>query len=740
MNHCFIISFPLPAQKRLRELKGRISAQSKKNFVLERDVRYLDSRIALLIANRMALDEQSEVASTLEEADQLPGTTLDDRKTQQYGNLFFLLQSEPRHIAALCRLVSLSEIDTLLQTVMFTLYGNQYESREEHLLLTMFQSVLSAQFETATDFGSLLRANTPVSRMMSTYTRRGPGQSFLKQVLAERINSLIEHKDLNLEINPLKVYEQMISQIEEDTGSLPADLPRGVTPDIAEANADVQAIIAPRLTMLMEIANSFLSTIINSIDEAPYGIRWICKQIKSLTKRKYPEATDFAICSLIGGFFFLRFINPAIVTPQAYMLVDGPPAKHPRRTLVLIAKMLQNLANKPSYAKEQYMMSLNPFIEQNKTRINEFLHNLCDVGDFYDTLEMDQYMALSKKDLRIQITLNELYATHSLVAQHLDVLAPNDKHHLRILIGELGGTPSQVLRKENRQVDLPLFSRWETPIQDLTTAFMSENNVTQNDILYMETKSIFVQLIRSIPQLVADKKPINLPAIAERAATTKDATLVRKGIKVKEMLRELEELKVVDRRDGYSLMTDEVASELAHLGNLREKVMLEMKSLDSVYKTIVGHNNYLRQQLDTYKSYLQNVRMTSGSGKDKAAGGVGVVAYGGKERKSNKSQVLGPFRFTHAQLEKDGTIVESNVPENRRGNIYFNITSPSPGTFIIALHYKGREKAILEMDLKLDDLLEKQKDDVQLLDLEYVQLNVSKVLGLLNKTFAKRKA
>ena len=43
----------------------------------------------------------------------------------------------------------------------------------------------------------------------------------------------------------------------------------------------------------------------------------------------------------------------------------------------------------------------------------------------------------------------------------------------------------------------------------------------------------------------------------------------------------------------------------------------------------------------------------------------------------------------------------------RRVNIYFNITSPSPGTFIIALHYKGREKAILEMDLKIDDLLEK---------------------------------
>lgn len=45
------------AQKHLRELKSKISSQSKKNFVLEKDVRYLDSRIALLIQNRMALEE-----------------------------------------------------------------------------------------------------------------------------------------------------------------------------------------------------------------------------------------------------------------------------------------------------------------------------------------------------------------------------------------------------------------------------------------------------------------------------------------------------------------------------------------------------------------------------------------------------------------------------------------------------------------------------------------------------------
>jgi Ras GTPase-activating-like protein IQGAP2/3 len=80
------------------------------------------------------------VASHLDDAAEVQeGAFPNDQKTQQYGNLFFLLQSEPRHIAALCRLVSSSDIDPLLQTVMFTIYGNQYESREEHLLLTMFQ-------------------------------------------------------------------------------------------------------------------------------------------------------------------------------------------------------------------------------------------------------------------------------------------------------------------------------------------------------------------------------------------------------------------------------------------------------------------------------------------------------------------------------------------------------------------------------------------------------------------------
>ena len=78
-----------------------------------------------------------------------------------------------------------------------------------------------------------------------------------------------------------------------------------------------------------------------------------------------------------------------------------------------------------------------------------------------------------------------------------------------------------------------------------------------------------------------------------------------------------------------------------------------------------------------------------------------------------------------------------------------------PGTFVISLHYKGfcsllfllspaknclgRNRGLLELDLKLDDLLEMQQNNHDELDLEYVQFNVPKVLALLNKRFARKK-
>lgn len=112
----------------------------------------------------------------------------------------------------------------------------------------------------------------------------------------------------------------MISQIEEETGSLPENLPRGVPPEVAAANPDVQAIIAPRLTMLMEIANSFLVTIIDSLEDVPYGIRWICKQIRSLTRVRCLATSS---CCLVASHDDHRENTPRPRTSQFARLLEG---------------------------------------------------------------------------------------------------------------------------------------------------------------------------------------------------------------------------------------------------------------------------------------------------------------------------------------------------------------------------------------------------------------------------------
>ncbi|KAJ2016266.1 RasGAP protein [Coemansia sp. S680] len=741
-------------QRKLRELKGHISAQSKKNFLLERDVRYLDSRIALLIQNRMAADEVKELSSHLEDVNQGSNDYYPDSEhTQLYGNLFFLLQSEPRHIATLTRLVTLSEIDTLLQTVMFTLYGNQYESREEHLLLTMFQLVLAAQFETTHEFSNLLRQNTPVSRMMNTYTSRGPGQVYLKNVVSSEIARVIENKTLNLEINPLKVYEEL-RQERMDRGLPTDEFPLGVSTEEATCNAFVRAAVQPRLDELTRIANRFLDTIIAHRDDTPYGIRWICKQIRSLTKRRYPDAPESAVCSLIGGFFFLRYINPAIVTPQAHMLIESAPTVHPRRVLTLVAKLLQNLANKPTYSKEKYMEDLSPFVEDNRGRINRFLNELCEVGDFYDNMEMDQYVALTKHNISLNISLNELYNTHALLRQHLHVLAPAPDSHLRALLDELGDAPALVPRNLNATMELSLFSKWETPILSDLSTLAADNALTQHDIMYVETKSILVQIIRSMPHLKYNRyKPesnaaakMDLLFVAEQAATSKDSTLVRKGIKVREMLVELENSGAIDRNDGYRYLTEEILHELAHLGSLRDMIEEEIDGLTDVYQTICDYNGYLSSQIETYKAYLSNVRMQSATPKHqrkKNAVPVGVTVLDPKPLQSRRQHLRKDegdrpaLEYKLDALERLGVVCKSNIPENRQDKVYFSFASPSTASYVIRLFYKGREKPVVNMDLLLEDLLERKHNKIEILDLEYVHLSVVKLLEFLERKFSR---
>merc|ERR1711916_354621 len=74
----------------------------------------------------------------------------------------------------------------------------------------------------------------------------------------------------------------------------------------------------------------------------------------------------------VGGFVFLRFLVPAITSPEAYSLVHDTVPPHTRKTLVMVAKLLQNLSNGQRFGgKEENMEGLNNFIESNRAGVYE---------------------------------------------------------------------------------------------------------------------------------------------------------------------------------------------------------------------------------------------------------------------------------------------------------------------------------------------------------------------------------
>jgi hypothetical protein len=87
----------------------------------------------------------------------------------------------------------------------------------------------------------------------------------------------------------------------------------------------------------------------------------------------WPEAKFAAL----GAFIFLRFISPAIVSPD---IVDVELPKENRETvrkgLKVIAKIIQHLANNVFFGKEAHMTSLNKFLEENIVNVTRFLSEL----------------------------------------------------------------------------------------------------------------------------------------------------------------------------------------------------------------------------------------------------------------------------------------------------------------------------------------------------------------------------
>lgn len=131
--------------------------------------------------------------------------------------------------------------------------------------------------------------------------------------------------------------------------------------------------------MLQLTCQKFLVQILRSAPDCPGEFKQLCAHIKTVVQAKFPDYVSKAI----GAFIFLRFFNTGITVPETYGLMPSPPKQNARRQLILLSKVLQNLANGVSFgSKESFMTKLNGFIKANQQKLIAFYDKICDPNQF----------------------------------------------------------------------------------------------------------------------------------------------------------------------------------------------------------------------------------------------------------------------------------------------------------------------------------------------------------------------
>ncbi|KAG8981934.1 Ras GTPase activating protein ira2 [Tulasnella sp. 425] len=255
--------------------------------------------------------------------------SLDD--SDRYSRLCEMVRAPDMLLAlAICEICPQSDVDDMINVLL-----NIFDTRGT--LVALLKAMIDREVANTNDEAGLFRGNSMCTRLLSAFARLH-GYNYLRSLLSPLIQQMSA-------MPPGHSYELDPSRLREGE-------------DIEENERNLKFI-----------CQAFLDVICESVAILPTIFREVCHHIAMTVTAVYPEAKYAAV----GGFIFLRFVCPAIVSPGSVDIElpqDNPAIQ---RGLVLITKIIQNLANNILFGKEAFMMSMNAFLTSNIMPVTRFL-------------------------------------------------------------------------------------------------------------------------------------------------------------------------------------------------------------------------------------------------------------------------------------------------------------------------------------------------------------------------------